>query len=450
MDNSLVKTIPLNGPVKFSPDGKHLLVFEETNVAVYETSTGRQKGNLPDIPKKYSALESEPLFSFSPQGTYVTYAKKLCHIWNLKTVQKHLADITISVENSSTFSGQIVWNSSETRFTSVPRSGNQHNISRLYDAQTGEMVKEINHTRYSSAPAHVSINDDGSLVAFIIPSSARILNDSAHGLLIYNLSDGSIFRVGSADNVQQVVFCPDNIHALITYNGNRVSVYNKENTRLWPWPQFVCASGVHSRTSDGKLCTNRLRMHMNGSQTTVKNERDRREHYIITQDGNTFTATYHTKPYTKEKTLLGNTHSLALIKKNRKVPFLGGVAHYDLFLKLLKTLEQREVQLLEQVPIFSNGIRFAGSHDEHLLITDPIKDLLYIFSLPAGQQIGALKFHEIRISPDSHSFVLGDQGGKRTWYILPRAIDMLSKENDSYFSLLPADIRAYVQNKKTA
>lgn len=119
-------------------------------------------------------------------------------------------------------------------------------------------------------------------------------------------------------------------------------------------------------------------------------------------------------------------------------------------MKRLKTPEQQEVKLLKQVPTFSNGIKFSDSHDEHLLIADPVKNLLYVFSLPVGQQIGALKFHEIRISPDGHSFVLGDSDEKRTWYILPKAIGILSKDITSYFSLLPADIQTYVQEIKTA
>lgn len=427
MENSFIKTIALNGLVKFSPDGKHLLVFEEENVAVYDTNGARKKENLPDLPKEYNSFDGERLFSFSPQGTYATFPKALCHIWNLKTIQKHLADTLIE--------GDIVWNSPETKFITVPKTRAQPNISRVYATQTGDVLAVIDHnTTHYHIPDYVSLNDDGSLAAFIFPDNGNRRTE------IHNLSNGAIFGAG---DVQQVAFCPDNIHTLITCLGNQVLVDNKNTYRCL---RLYCASSRHM--FDGELHTNRLKMHINGLQTIIKNDGNRYERYIITQEGDTFTTAQHNKPFTKEKTIIGNTKSLALIKKNRKVPFSGGMAYYDLYLKRMRE-SQQEICLLEQVPTFSNGIKFSDAHDEHLLVTDPVKALLYVFSLPSGQQIGKLKFHEIRISPDGHSFVLGDTDEKRTWYILPKAIDTLSKDTNSYFSLLPADIRTYVQSMKT-
>lgn len=300
MDNPFLKTITLNGPVKFSPDGKHLLVFEEKNVAVYDTNAACKKGNLPDLPKEYDFLDGERLFAFSPQGTYATFPKALCHIWNLKTVQKHLADIAIPC--------QIVWNSLETRFISVPRSGGRLNISRVYDTQTGQVLYVMD-TRFSNAPDHVSINDDGSMAAFIISENAIKI------AVIQNIYNGYF----AIEDAQQVTFCADNIHALIIHQGNQVLIYNNKN--MHNWQQFQCPAS-RRMFEGGKQPLNRLKMHINGLQTTVKNEGSRRERYIITQDGDTFTPAQHTKPYTKEKTIPGNTKSLALIKKIELFPFV--------------------------------------------------------------------------------------------------------------------------------
>lgn len=423
-----IKAIPLDGSCVFSPDGKNVVVLEEKNIAVYETSNGRRRGALENIPPYYQSYRKD-LLAFSPQGTYSIYFSSL---WTLTNLKEHLPKVLVNRDIKA-------WNSQETVFVTFPITWSQPDMLHIHDALTGQVKHQIDFGHYGN-PSNDSFNfsNDGSLLAFIyFPKAYQFYNQTIQDpqrAAIFHLQDKEYKKSATINTARQIVFSPDNDHTLILRLDNRVLVVSNKPRSHTTHEMFACFG--HSRD-----CT----IAMNGLQAIISNKTDSREYYTITQACDNFTIAKHTKPENSDEIIRGLTAHLIALKKNTEKS--GELEPETLYLERLSNKKHPIKRLLKsKYAAFCKNIQFAGSHDQLLLAPCPVEKILFLFSIPAGKRIAKMPYKELTLSPDTNSFVVEMQGGQKTLYIIPACLDTLAKKSNSYFSLLPTALREYTTN----
>ncbi|CAN5178990.1 hypothetical protein BH09DEP1_BH09DEP1_6490 [soil metagenome] len=434
-----IKSAPILGAFKFSPDSKHLVVFEKENVAVYETIGASKKGVLENLARCYQSSHQN-LFGFSPRGTYLTYHENL---WTLADLKEHLPKALISRVIKA-------WNEQETVFVSYPLWRSQPNALHVHDAVTGQVKHQIDFSRYGN-PLEYSLSNDGSLLAFIyFPTRNQIYNQchchrcyqmqEREKAVIFHLQDKEHKESTIINNGDQVVFSPDNDHALIMLHDNSVYIVNNKPRSHTTYKMFECAMNYSSQST---IATN-------GLHSIITNKCNPHENFIITQNGDSFTMQRHTTPENSDAICTGITRTLSVFQAKND-PHEELIAH-SLYLRRMYTTKRKIKCLLrKKYALAFQGIQFAGSHDQLLLVPCPLYKTLFLFSLPSAKRIGKLPFKELALSPDTNSFIIATEDGQKTLFALPSCIDILARQsNNSYFSLLPPALRDYLRNFKAA
>lgn len=443
------KVIPLEKVIeaKFSPDGKHLVACGKKNIKVYDAHSGTVKGNLPNFPlQAYKSAQSPLEYQFSPQGTYF-YATYTDRIWKLADLREHLPGL---------LAGRLIklWSAHETVFLTAAQDAKPTaNTWHVHNACDSTVLNSIDHAQYGNGiPLSPRIRPDGKLVAFIYEThngfghygtKAVILNLNWHLLFGYDEQE--------ITDAHHVEFCPDNEHALVGVQENQIWVQNYQNRRCIKI--FTCASQTQKFDPREGRVKNYCTIKLQGSISTITNRLDPKEKYVITQNGHHFTCTKVSKLGTPEIVSKSPTGKFSVIQKNKKRSPYGG-KFYDIFLQKKDSDNPQETCLLTQIYKTPKNITFAGSHDEHLILIDPIKDILYIFDPYTGQELEKIEYRSFEISPGAHAFIAkskenDEQKEQRVLYILPSAAQLLGKEHNSYFSVLPEDLRNYLRYFQT-
>lgn len=414
-------------PCKFSPDGKYVLAYGEKNVAVYDTQRVIKKGVLENTADWYLPTHAN-LFTFSPQETYITFGS---HIWTVTDLKEHLPKILKSRDIK-------VWNGQETMFVSFPILLSQPNMLHIHDAITGQVKQQIDFGPYG-IPLTYSMSNDGSLLAFIYkPNITFMLNRP-----VYERKKAAIFDLQNdngptiVNNAMNLVFSPDNDHAIIALYGNQLLIIGN---KLRPY--------VTHKIFDLPIHLECFFMRMNRLNCIISNNCMPKEYWTITQNEDAFSLKQHTPPKNTDQSNTGDTHTVSVFNAKSNDESL---KPNSLYLKrLYKTKKRKTKHLLKsKYALAAQGIQFAGSHDQLLLVPCPAYTALFLFSLPKGRKLAKLSYKEFTLSSDKHSFIIEGVDGKKTLYAVSSCIDILSHRNDSYFSLLPLALRAYVRNFKT-
>jgi hypothetical protein len=451
------KIIPLENALeaKFSPDGKHLVACEKKNIKVYDAHSGAVKGNLPNFPIQACKSAQSPLeYQFSPQSTYF-YATFTDRVWKLADLTEHLPGL---------LAARLIklWNAQETVFLSAPHSANppQANIWHLHNTHDGTITHSIDHPDYGNGiPLSPRISANGKLLAFIYKTQNYFGQEVSKAVvtnLNYPVTFGVTFGFDEQEitDAHQVEFCPDNTHALISVSTNMIVVRNFKTRQQVI--NFICASktrGYLNGNYRDSQTNNSCSITPQGLISTITNRLDPKEKYVITQNGHQFTCTKPTKPDREQIVTHSLSRNLTIIQKNKRTTYLGG-KFYDIFLEKKDGVSTQETCLLTQIYKTPKNITFAGSHDEQVILIDPIKNILYIFDPYSGQELGKIEYRSFQMSPTTHAFIAkpkdkDEKNEQSKLYILPSAAQLLGKQQNSYFSVLPEDLRLQLRNYTT-
>lgn len=404
-----IKAIAMAGCGTFGPKGKHLLILEDKNVGVHETATGRRLGSL----ENSSSLDAFEEFVFSPQETYINSANR---IWT--TADQKERQLT----NILTKRQQIkAWNKHETIFLSENAKEKKW---FFHKAQDGQIIYIIVHPLL---PLHFSISDDGSLAGL---TYSIIGLGNATRMVLHDLNNAR--QISSTPDMRYVNFFPDNTHALVASNGAGVHVINAKTAA---GITFVC--GNNRERLDNTPCA----IQINGMQGIISHPSDRDAFCTITHDGQKFDFQRHDKSYRAP-----HTQSTT---KQFKVIAHGTSYSNNLFLENLTVPNASWQVIMPSVNAEKKDVFFSGNHDEHILVRENKEGRLYILYAPSTEYLGRIDYKRLTISPDKNSFLITTKNDDNFLYILPHAAEILAKQKDSYFNLLPIDLRAYLKNIQT-
>lgn len=440
------KIIPLAGEGAFSPVGKHLVVCEEKKISVYDAISGTLSGHLPDLPLAYDWHSLLSHYRFSPKGTYfyATYAGK---IWNLTELKEYLPGILAARKLE-------LWNAQETVFlSSLQDAKPAANIWHVHNTVDGTVIHSIDHRQYGVVIQSTHrISPNGKLLASIYSTQNGFGQISTKAVIInlnYHVTFG--FDEQEIPDAHQIEFCPDNEHVLVAAEQDKIWVHNCKNRKSLRI--FECATRTEGYLPLEGRIKNSCSIKPQGLMSTITNRLDPKEKYLITQVKDKFACTKLTKPHTPEKVTRSLSGNLTLIRKNKKRSEYGG-SFYDIFLQKKDGDKTQQTCLLKEIYKTPKNITFAGCHDEHLILIDPLKDLLYLFDPYSGQELEKIDYRSFEISPTADSLIVKakereEQNEKWNLYILPNAAQILGKQRNSYFSLLPEDLRLQLRNYTT-
>jgi hypothetical protein len=447
------KIIPLEKVLeaKFSPNGKYLVACEKKNIKVYDAHSGTTKGSLPNFPRKACKSAQGPLeYQFSPQGTYF-YATFTDRVWKLSDITEHLPGL---------LAARLIklWNAQETVFLSAPHSANppQANMWQVHNTHDGTVIHSIDHHQYGNGiPLSPRISANGKLVAFIYKTQNGFGQEGSKAV-VTNLNYPVTFGFDEQEiaDAHQVEFCPDNTHALISLSTNIIVVHNFKTRQQVI--NFICATkmrgwitGAYGNIQVNNSCSIKLK----GLFSTIKNKLTI-EKYLIAQENDTFTCAKLGDPETVIQIVTRVSKNLSVVQKNRRVPFREGLACYDVFLAKKGKRKVHEKCLVEQVFKVGKNVRLAGHHNEQVVIIEPVKNLLYIFNPYNAQELFKINYRSFQMSPTAHAFIAkpkdkDEKNEQSKLYILPSAAQLLGKQQNSYFSVLPEDLRLQLRNYTT-
>lgn len=389
----------------FSPTGKHLLVFETQGIRVYDTITGSNKGLLDASSSTEKQYPHQ--FIFSPRGTYVSGTHR---IWALATLKEHLPGILAARTITA-------WSQNETHFVCLQVDVNHRLEYGVYDASTGQLVATLTS---KTAPL---INPDGT--CFAVSRSHRF-NITLDELALVDDTGG--FQLMDVRGTH-LMFCPDSLHALVV-DGCQIKVINYREKKVIH--EFTCANPTADHT--GRMILTSVRIKPHGNSYKVKNHLDPKNYCIISQNGSAFECRAHDKK-NKEKLLSPHRH-YTLIKE--RLPDRG-LKYYDVSLesKAVKTHTKIAECILS---FYKHGITFAGAQDQYLFITDEHKKTTTLFDVISKRIIKIWQWPGIMVSPDGNSFSASEDY-RSYLYLIPSAAEILARQSDSFFSLLPADLQ---------
>lgn len=402
--------VPLSGKGIFSPSGKLLVVCGQKELSIYDTRNGKKFGNLENSSSAHPNQQDSLIFS--PQETYIALKNR---IWKTADCQQHVPTILET--------GHVkAWNKYETKlFTEIP----DKKLWFLIDSSTGLPLHTFDYS-HEFAPLQFSTSDDGTLVSFTFPVERALYLPGEPRTKTLIFSVGNQHKSLEIDDGHRTAFFPNNIHALVSNTKGDVTVVNALLRIMIR--TFVCGNSLTP-----------CNITINNMKSIITHPFLKSSFCTINYEGHGFCFSFqrHQKPAVDQK-LLSNTEKLRVEKVQ---PGSRLYLHY-------RTDASKEPQLLlDSVNAQEDDVIFAGDHDEHILVLSG--SIIHLLRPTVPDYRRKIPYGDIAISPNKHSFVITTPERKHILYILSHAIDILSKEKNSYFSLLPDDIKMFFKDYKT-